>query len=113
MKPSEFYCRRGPARSFLCSPFTPLDGCRPCYTAPLKTILTSRKFIELGGLESLAQDLAQAAELIYLEDLKEQIGTGGKLRAVLGPIFPKGFAPSPSPDAPGVILFTSGTGYLF
>ncbi len=79
------------------------------YTAPLKTILTSRKFIELGGLESLAQDLAQAAELIYLEDLKEQIGTGGKLRAVLGPIFPKGFAPSPSPDAPGVILFTSGT----
>ena len=78
-------------------------------TAPLKTIITARKFIEIGGLESLMDDLSKSAEILYLEDLKTQIGTGGKLRAVIGPRFPKGFAPKASPDAPGVILFTSGT----
>ena len=79
------------------------------HTAPLKTIITARKFIEIGGLSELIGALSKEAKILYLEDLKTEISLGGKLRAVMGPIFPKSFAPKSSPDAPGVILFTSGT----
>jgi len=79
------------------------------HTAPLKIILTARKFIEIGGLGDLIETLSKEAEIIYLEDLRPEIGLRGKLRAVLGPLAPRVFAPSPSSDAPGVILFTSGT----
>jgi len=78
-------------------------------TAPLKTVITAHKFIEIGGLASLIADISDTVNIIYLEDMKEQIGLGGKIRAVLGPKLPQFFAPRPSPDETGVILFTSGT----
>ena len=80
-----------------------------CKTAPLKTVITARKFVDIGGLTALVEDLSKVVNIIYLEDMKEQIGVGGKIRAVLGPVFPKLFASNPSPDAPSIILFTSGT----
>ncbi len=78
-------------------------------TAPLKTVITAHKFIEVGGLASLEKELSEHVNLVYLEDMREEIGLGGKLRAVLGPSIPKLLAPSPSADETGVILFTSGT----
>lgn len=78
-------------------------------TAPLKKIITAHKFIEIAGLSSLIEQLSEFADIIYLEDMKEEIGLGGKLRAVLGPILPRLFVPKASPDDTGVILFTSGT----
>jgi len=78
-------------------------------TAPFDTIVTAHKFIEIAGLESLIGQLSEFATILYLEDLKEQIGIGAKLRAVLGPVMPSLFVPRPAPDATGVILFTSGT----
>ncbi len=78
-------------------------------TAPLKTVVTAHKFIELAGLEALIEQLSDVVNIIYLEDMREEIGLGGKLRAVLGPIVPRLFVPHSSPDATGVILFTSGT----
>lgn len=78
-------------------------------TAPLKTVVTARKFIEVGGLSALIEELAEVVNIIYLEDMKEEIGFSGKLRAVLGPVFPKFLAPNPSADDPAIILFTSGT----
>lgn len=78
-------------------------------TAPLTTVLTSRKFIELAGLDKLAQQLSEHVTLLYLEELREEIGFFGKMRAVLGPLLPALFAPRQSADDIGVILFTSGT----
>ena len=78
-------------------------------TAPLKTVITARKFVELGGLEDLVSQLSEVVEIIYLEDLRTQIGFSAKMRAVMGPVMPALFAPRPSPDSTGVILFTSGT----
>ena len=78
-------------------------------TGQLKSIITARKFIEVGGLSSLIDALSGELNIIYLEDLKNEIGLGGKLRAVIGPIVPKIFAPKPAADAPAIILFTSGT----
>jgi acyl-[acyl-carrier-protein]-phospholipid O-acyltransferase/long-chain-fatty-acid--[acyl-carrier-protein] ligase len=78
-------------------------------TGQLKSVVTARKFIEIGGLSALIEDLSRELTIIYLEDIREEIGFGGKLRAVLGPVFPKVFAPQPNADDPAIILFTSGT----
>ncbi len=78
-------------------------------TAPLTTVITAHKFVEIGGLESLIEDLSGAVNFIYLEDMREDIGLKGKLRAVFGPKLPSLFVPRASPDEAGVILFTSGT----
>ena len=78
-------------------------------TAPFETIITAKKFVKMGGLEALIEALSEVVNIIYLEDLKEEIGVGGKLRAVLGPILPKLFTANPHYDDPSIILFTSGT----
>lgn len=78
-------------------------------TAPLSTIVTAHKFIEIAGLSSLIEELSEVVDVIYLEDLKEEVGLKGKLKAVLGPIMPKLFIPTPSHNETAIILFTSGT----
>jgi acyl-[acyl-carrier-protein]-phospholipid O-acyltransferase/long-chain-fatty-acid--[acyl-carrier-protein] ligase len=78
-------------------------------TAPFKTVVTARRFIEIGGLQSLIEEIANFANIIYLEDVREGLGLGDKARAVLGPLMPSLFLPKGSPDDTGIILFTSGT----
>ncbi len=78
-------------------------------TAPIKTVITAHKFIELAGLSALIDQLSEVVKIVYLEDMREQITLGGKLRAVLGPAMPGLFVPNAAPDDTGVILFTSGT----
>ncbi|MGB6231742.1 MAG: AMP-binding protein, partial [Litorimonas sp.] len=78
-------------------------------TAPFKTVVTARKFVELGGLEDLIAEIKGFAEVVYLEDVREGLGLVDKLRAVLGPVLPGLFLPKASPDDTGIILFTSGT----
>lgn len=78
-------------------------------TAPLKTVLTAHKFIEIGGLGPLMDELKEHVNVVYLEDLKEEIGLRGKIKAVLGSAMPQTFAPKDSHEDTGVILFTSGT----
>lgn len=78
-------------------------------TAPLTKVITAHKFIEIAGLHALIKSLEKHVEFLYLEDMREEIGVGGKLRAILGPLMPQFLVPNPSPDDTGVILFTSGT----
>jgi len=78
-------------------------------TAPFTKVLTAHKFIEIGGLHGLVDDLKDAMDFVYLEDMREEIGLGGKIKAVLGPSISSVMTPNASPDDPGVILFTSGT----
>jgi len=78
-------------------------------TAPLETVVTARKFIDVAGLSSLIAELSEVVNVVYLEDLKEDIGFKSKLRAVLGPILPRLFVTYDAYDDMGVILFTSGT----
>ncbi|WP_418152027.1 AMP-binding protein [Litorimonas sp. RW-G-Af-16] len=78
-------------------------------TAPLKTVITARKFIDIAGLASLMVELSEVVNIVYLEDMREAIGVSGKIRAVMGPIFPALFVPRPDPDDTAIVLFTSGT----
>lgn len=77
--------------------------------ACITKVLTARKFIELAKLEGLIESLNHVYEFIYLEDLREEIGTRDKIRAIIGPLLPTLFTHQPDPDDTGVVLFTSGT----
>ncbi|SDF30138.1 AMP-binding protein [Sporomusa acidovorans] len=73
-------------------------------TAGIKTIITSRTFIEKGKLQNLAASLAARFRLIYLEDIKEKVGAGDKLTGLYQFLTGKKALGTAS-----VILFTSGS----
>ncbi|MCA9058420.1 MAG: MFS transporter, partial [Planctomycetaceae bacterium] len=77
--------------------------------AGVKTVITSRRFLEKKPYQL-------EANLVYLEDLKEQIGTFDKLRALLtARLVPAGLLSSRlglnqiGPDDPLTVIFTSGS----
>lgn len=80
-----------------------------CDAANVKKILTSKRFIQIAKLESLAAELSKHATLIYLEDVRKTIDFGDKIIALIKGFFPRAFAAKASPDDTGVILFTSGS----
>ncbi|MEQ1619846.1 MAG: AMP-binding protein [Methylococcales bacterium] len=82
-----------------------------CRTAQVKTVLTSRRFIELGKLGNEAELLGQQLRLLYLEDLAEQISRWDKVKALLqSKTCACWYQPNKvSADSPAVILFTSGS----
>lgn len=82
-----------------------------CNTAQVKTVLTSRRFIELGRLDDLAAELARHVKLVYLEDLREEIGLPARFVGLLMSPFAGYFHSrlNIKPSDPGVILFTSGS----
>lgn len=73
-------------------------------TTDIQTVLTSRKFIEMAHLESIIADIAKIADIIYVEDLKQDLTVGEKLSG----FFPKK-SENVDPHSPAVILFTSGS----
>jgi acyl-[acyl-carrier-protein]-phospholipid O-acyltransferase/long-chain-fatty-acid--[acyl-carrier-protein] ligase len=77
-----------------------------CEAAKVKTIVTSRGFIEKGRLEKLVGSLAPRLKLVYLEDVRAGVTLSQKLRAAINYTRPLATV---SPDAPAVILFTSGS----
>jgi len=82
-----------------------------CNTALVKTVLTSRRFIELGKLTEEAGHLGEQVKLVYLEDLAERLSGWDKFQALVqcktANIWYK--HTQYSPDSPAVILFTSGS----
>jgi acyl-[acyl-carrier-protein]-phospholipid O-acyltransferase/long-chain-fatty-acid--[acyl-carrier-protein] ligase len=77
-----------------------------CKAAQITTIVTSRAFIEKGKLDALASDLARELKLVYLEDVRAEIGLGDKLRGLFAADKP---LVARKADDPAVILFTSGS----
>lgn len=80
-----------------------------CRTAEVKTVLTSRRFIDAARLTEVITQLEQSVKIVYLEDVRKQITFADKFSALV-------FSPEKihkrhnvSPDAPAVILFTSGS----
>ena len=74
-----------------------------------KRIITARRFIELGGLEDLEAELGAEHELVYLEDVRDNLSLSDKLFAAVGLIAPWAVRSRPDPDSVAVYLFTSGT----
>jgi acyl-[acyl-carrier-protein]-phospholipid O-acyltransferase/long-chain-fatty-acid--[acyl-carrier-protein] ligase len=78
-------------------------------TAPFTKIITARQFIEIGKLDDLIMGLKDHVEIIYLEDIRPKLNIVDKLRGAVGSQLGWLVRSFPSPDEPGVVLFTSGT----
>ena len=84
-----------------------------CKTGRIKTVYTSRRFIENANLHALAKDLEQQLNIIYLEDLKQRISIIDKVTGLLRSKFIHWHYHHSigkiNPDDPAMILFTSGS----
>jgi acyl-[acyl-carrier-protein]-phospholipid O-acyltransferase / long-chain-fatty-acid--[acyl-carrier-protein] ligase len=78
-------------------------------TAQVKKIATAKRLVEMAGLQSLVDEISQSAEIVYLEDVRANLSLMDKAAAAIGQFLPGLVTSHPSPDAPAVILFTSGT----
>lgn len=87
-------------------------------TAPVRVLLTSRRFIETAKLEDVIDHLSRVEpvpgkrlEIIYLDDLRAEIGTLDKVVGAVKALFARTVhrRHKVTPDQPAVILFTSGT----
>ena len=78
-------------------------------TGKIRRVVTAHKFIELGKLEAIAHALSGSAEIVHLEDVRENLSLLDKATAVLGTRIPHAIRVHMAADSPAVILFTSGT----
>ncbi|HEV7369490.1 AMP-binding protein [Arenibaculum sp.] len=82
-----------------------------CHMAGVATVLTSRRFVERARLEPAVEALAGRVRIVHLEDLRDRLGTAGRLRGLLARPFARRIhrAARRGPQDPAVILFTSGS----
>lgn len=82
-----------------------------CRTAELRTIVTSRRFIDTAKLDEVVAGLGEMCRIVYLEDVRKGIGTGAKIGGLMRSFFAGAIArrANAGADEPAVILFTSGS----
>ncbi|HHN67778.1 MAG TPA: acyl-[ACP]--phospholipid O-acyltransferase [Thermopetrobacter sp.] len=90
-----------------------LNMAAACKAASVKTIVTSRRFVEQGGLEDVIAVLERDCRIIWLEEVRERLGAAAKIRGLirarLGRAGLKIAGADLDPDGAAVILFTSGS----
>jgi acyl-[acyl-carrier-protein]-phospholipid O-acyltransferase / long-chain-fatty-acid--[acyl-carrier-protein] ligase len=80
-----------------------------CIAANIKTVITSHKFIEAAGLESVVANF-QNLNIVYLEDLRAQFGMMDRAWLVGYALhYPRSAMETSKHDQPAVVLFTSGS----
>jgi len=77
-----------------------------CTAAEVRTIVTSRGFVDRARLDRLVDALAETVRIVYLEDLREAFSIANKIRALLR--YRVALAPRNADDR-AAILFTSGS----
>ena len=77
-----------------------------CKAANIRTIVTSRTFVEKAHLEKLVEGLTPEVAFTYLEDVRAQVTFIDKLRGLREAKRP---LVRRTPDDPAAILFTSGS----
>ncbi len=88
-----------------------LNMAAACTAAQVRTIITSRRFIEAGEMQGDIDILSRNCKIIYLEDVRGELRMGDKLYGLFGKFFPKLASRNAEKDCnkPAVILFTSGS----
>ncbi len=84
-----------------------------CKAAEIEKVLTSKKFVEMASLDEAVDALGKNSEIIYLEDVREDIGLWDKFFGFLlsrsASFFHNKVASKPKSNDDAVILFTSGS----
>lgn len=79
-----------------------------CVAATVRTVITSRSFIEAARLEALLPGIKDC-RIVYLEDLRETLRLADKLWILRALLLPRRALPAQDPFATAVVLFTSGS----
>lgn len=103
--------RRTPAMiNFSSGPAQTVSACK---TALIRTVITSKRFIEMGKMDATITALQEAGvEFLYLEDIAQDVGIADKAVGLVAryvPEFVDMFRRKASPYDPAVVLFTSGS----
>ena len=80
-----------------------------CRGAEIALIVTARMFIEKAKLQALVAALEPHATILYLEDVKREIGVGSRLVALMRSMLASPITARPARTIPAVVLFTSGS----
>ena len=82
-----------------------------CDIADIKTIITSRRFIEHGKLDDIIEALGEGRRIIWLEDVRKSLTSFDKLRGLIDSWRARSVHAQAKrgPDDPAVVLFTSGS----
>lgn len=80
-----------------------------CKTAQVKIVLTSKRFVELGRLEEVLDEIAKHTEVVYLEDVKDHIDARDKLFGLFASPDKVHKKQKIKPHDPALVLFTSGS----
>jgi acyl-[acyl-carrier-protein]-phospholipid O-acyltransferase/long-chain-fatty-acid--[acyl-carrier-protein] ligase len=80
-----------------------------CTAAEIRVVITARRFIEKAKLEPLVAALAESTTVIYLEDIRGEIGVTARLFALLRSTLARPSNDATRADAAAVVLFTSGS----
>jgi len=82
-----------------------------CDIAGIRTVISSRRFVEQGKLDDVVGVLEQGCRIVWLEDVRASITSFGKIRGVLDALRARALhaRAKVKPDDAGVILFTSGS----
>jgi acyl-[acyl-carrier-protein]-phospholipid O-acyltransferase/long-chain-fatty-acid--[acyl-carrier-protein] ligase len=84
-----------------------------CLAGQIKNVITSRRFVELGKLNTMVEELAKTGiKLLYLEDVAKSITLAQKLKGFAASFCPQSYHNKISvrkPDDAAVVLFTSGS----
>ncbi|HEY7852737.1 MAG TPA: AMP-binding protein, partial [Caulobacteraceae bacterium] len=77
--------------------------------ADVSRVLTSRRFIEQGKLHDVIDALEEHCAIVYLEDVRKQIGGLDKAVALGASLLARQARAKLDPGEPAVVLFTSGS----
>ncbi|MBX3663142.1 MAG: AMP-binding protein [Burkholderiales bacterium] len=79
-----------------------------CAAATIRTVITSRSFVEVARLQPLLEALS-SCRIVYLEDLRGNMRLADKLWILRALLHPASALPETDPAATAVVLFTSGS----
>ncbi len=84
-----------------------------CRIAKVKTVLTSRAFVEKGKLDAVMEALKTECRVVYLEDFAPQVSKANKLRGLFKAYFARCYLSEAMarqrPQDEAVVLYTSGS----
>jgi acyl-[acyl-carrier-protein]-phospholipid O-acyltransferase/long-chain-fatty-acid--[acyl-carrier-protein] ligase len=80
-----------------------------CTGSQIRLVVTARRFVEKAKLEGLVAALATQTTILYLEDLRGEIGLWSRLRAAVHSAFLGPRQHRERANDPAVVLFTSGS----
>jgi acyl-[acyl-carrier-protein]-phospholipid O-acyltransferase/long-chain-fatty-acid--[acyl-carrier-protein] ligase len=80
-----------------------------CTAADIRVVLTARTFVERARLQALVSALEPRVSIVYLEDLRQEIGASQRLAALLRAVVRRPRHTNTRADDPAVVLFTSGS----